>query len=338
MEITVDVIIRALIVLIGYVGLVMVVYGWDAQNKIEQLVEDICEIEHSANERTACDQSDYIGISFISMGLEKETFCCFRHTVETNFYMRPLFGLFQFVFGSFVFVLSLFAMVVWIKTESKLRTIVISVISFLIITMTFCREVLINEYKTKLAGIHNTISSYDTLTSGNELLEGLNRSLLFSRTELGLALVLLVVTVAEYFLQKKRPYDWERNTELGTIKQTNEEANKQPLIENDNSYLPPRSDQAYDEGSKQPHIENDSSYLPPRTQQLYDPVYDRNLNNRVDDQMSVSKSNSFEALNALDQPPSPTISTTENTYESPPSEVNEYSLPADSTYDQVPAN
>ena len=123
--------------------------------------------------------------------------------------------------------------------------------------------------------------------------------------------------------RKKTHQKSTKQTFQQLIKQTNEEANKQPLIENDNSYLPPRNDQAYDEGSKQPHIENDSSYLPPRTQQLYDPVYDRNLNNRVDDQMSVSKSNSFEALNALDQPPSPTISTTENTYESPPSEVNE---------------
>ena len=114
--------------------------------------------------------------------------------------------------------------------------------------MTVCHEILIIEYKTKLAGIHNTISSFGTLASGNELLKGVKRSLVFSRVELALALILLILTIFEYKRDKRQTssYVWERTPQSNTVQKNNGENIKQPLIENDDSYLPPRIEQFYD--------------------------------------------------------------------------------------------
>ena len=179
--------------------------------------------------------------------------------------------------------------------------------------MTVCREVQIVEYKTKLAGIHNTISSFDSLASGNELLNGVKRSLVFSRVELALALILLILTIFEYKREKRQTlsYAWERTAQSNTVQKNNGENIKQPLEENDDSYLPPRTEQFYDH-----------------------PADDECFDNQTYDETPVPNSNSSDCLNVYNERPAAATSIVENTYESPPDVVNEWpSPPADSTYD-----
>ena len=199
-KISAETLIKVLQLLIGYFGLMMVIYGWDAFYKMEDFVHEICEVEHSNGKRTVCDRKSFVGLK--SVEPNEETFCCFRYTIETVVYTKPLFGQYQLVFGLIVFVLILMSMVTWIYAKSKLRSILTFITSSVIMTMSIYREAWIAEYKIKLSGIHEKLDSFDTPTLANELIEAVKHSIVFSRIELVLAALLLVVTFADYMRQK----------------------------------------------------------------------------------------------------------------------------------------
>ena len=195
-----ETLIKILQLLVGYFGLMMVLYGWDAFDKMEDFVDEICEVEHLAGKRTVCDRTSFVGPK--SAVPDEESFCCFRYTIETVVRTKPLFGQYQLVFGLIVFALILMSMIAWINAKSKLRSILTFITSSVIMMMSIYREIWIAEYKTKLSGIHEKLNSFDTPTLGNELVGAVKQSIVFSRIELVFAVLLLVVTFADYMRQK----------------------------------------------------------------------------------------------------------------------------------------